>query len=241
MKARLATLTSACVLLTFSACSAQELEKNPYHTGPLVRTSDELTILSGLSGTYSVVDARRSSDVATPFALGMKNPIGQTLTFTRKGIEMEGLSCEDWRIVSADDPVLFIDSDPNLVDLTLGPTDSPISSGDQREHQGFTVMCEGEIFLHLHKVDDRVLVMPWANSTINLILEKPLTEVQVKAYQAQLKSMKFYDGILTGELDADTLRASRTWYEYRARLDETQPIPGRPAITENLLDALRIQ
>ena len=31
---------------------------------------------------------------------------------------MEGASCDDWKITPADDPVIFIDSDPNLADLT---------------------------------------------------------------------------------------------------------------------------
>ena len=75
---------------------------------------------------------------------------------------------------------------------------------------------------------------------MNLILERPLPEVRIKAYQMQLKSMKFYEGDLTGKLDEETLRASRTWYEYRAELDDTQPTPARPAITENLLDALGV-
>ena len=41
---------------------------------------------------------------------------------------------------------------------------------------------------------------------MNLILERPLMEVRIKAYQMQLKSMKFYDGALTGKLDEETLR-----------------------------------
>lgn len=207
---------------------------------PLVGPSTELENLSGFAGPYVIVDARRASDVSAPATPMMEVPIGETINFTRKGLEMEGASCSDWRIAPADDPVVYVDTDPNLADLTLGPTDSPKSSGDQRENLGFEITCEGERFGLLHKVDDRVLIMPWANSTMNLILERPLTEVRIKAYQMQLKSMKFYDGDLTGKLDDDTLRASRVWYEYRAELDETQPIAARPAITENLLDALGV-
>ncbi|MEO0411096.1 MAG: hypothetical protein AAF221_04540 [Pseudomonadota bacterium] len=52
--------------------------------------------------------------------------------------------------------------------------------------------------------------------------------------------MKFLDGETTGVLDERTLAASRERYLYRAQLDDDQPVPERPAITENLLDALEV-
>ena len=228
--------------VSLSACGTPDPESGA-ETGdlePLVGPSQVLEDLSGFAGEFVVIDARMASDVASMAMPAYQAPIGKRLNFTYRGIEMEGAACEAWRVTALAEPILFVDSDPNLVDLRLGPTESPVSVGDHREHQGYAALCEGEEVFRFHKVDDRVLVMPTENSAVNLILERPLTELQIKAYQAQLKSMKFYDDALTGQLDEATLRASRQWFEYRASLDETQPIPARPAITENLLDALNV-
>jgi hypothetical protein len=232
-------IITAVALMATTAC-AEPQGFNEAESSPLAPPSQALERLSGMAGEYIIVDARRASDVAAPAQLDYNAPIGASVRFTYQGIEMQGASCDEWTVTRSDDPVVFVDSDPNLTDLNLGPTDSPITSGDQREHQGYVAICEEEDVFRFHKVDDRVLVVPAANSSINLILERPLSELQVKAYQVQLKSMKFYDGALTGVLDAATLRASRRWYEDRARLDEETPIPARPAITENLLDALNV-
>ena len=222
---------------------AETIDYSADTTKPLAQPSAQLEALAGFSGTYVIVDVRRASDVAAsglPSDIAEENPIGKTISFTRTDIEMEGVTCDEWMIIPARVPVVYVSSDPNLIDLTLAPTDSPHTSGDQQDHEGYTVLCERQRVMQLHKVDDRVLVMPWANSTVNLILEKTLPKVKIKAYQAQLKSMKFYSGKLTGIFDGDTLRASRAWYKYRANLDDSQPIPVRPAITENLLDSLSI-
>ena len=84
-----------------------------------------------------------------------------------------------------------------------------------------------------------MLAMSWANSTTYLILERPLTDPEVKRLQKSMKSVKFYDGGITGTLDAATERAVRAWYEYRLAKPE-MAIPRRPAITENFLDALGV-
>ncbi len=237
---RLLTKMMTLGIASLMIVSCSDNSSAPELKEPLAPPSETLAALSGFAGQYIIVDARRASDVSLPAQPGLEIPIGKSVNFTRNGIEMEGASCDDWRIDRADGPIVIVESDPNLVDIRLGPNDGPNSAGDQQVHAGFEMICDGEPFGLLHKVDDRVLVMPWANSAINLILEKPLPTTRIKAYQAQLKSMKFYDGALTGELDDATLRASRAWYEYRANLNETQPIPARPAMTENLFDGLRV-
>lgn len=234
-----ATLLTSIFLATLAGgCSGEQEKGDASEPPPLVRPSEALAHLSDFAGEYVIVDARMASDVASPLLSDFEAPIGESITFTQYGIEMDGANCDEWRVNPLGEAILPIHGDPNLVDLVLGPTDSPITSGDQQEHTGFVALCEEEEVFRIHKVDDRVLVMPTANSAVNLILERPLNELQIKAYQAQLKSMKFYDGDLTGTMDEATLRSSRYWFEYRARLDDTQPIPERPAITENLLDAL---
>lgn len=205
---------------------------------PLAPPSSALANLAGFAGEYVIVDARRASDVAAPLQPLSDDPIGDSVTFHKDGIDIAGISCDVWRIERRNEATLPFAQDPVLSDLILEPVDSDKSRGDQRENTAFDILCEQEVVGQIHKVDDRVLVMPWQNSSINLILERPLSEVQVKAYQAQLKSMKFYDGDVTGEMDAATLAASRAWYSYRA--DQSLPIPLRPAITENLLDGLNV-
>lgn len=191
------------------------------------------------AGTFVVVDARRASDVAAPLTPG-DMPIGEQVKISSNGLDMAGISCDDWHINAQESKPPQLLNDPNLIDVTLGPADSLISSGDQRLNQYFKISCEGEIFASILQIDERVLIMPWANSAINLVLERPLTRDQTLQYQRQLKSMKFYDGPVHGVLDEAALKASRLWYEYRARLAKEQPIPARPAITQNLLDALNV-
>ncbi|NQY12930.1 MAG: hypothetical protein HRT81_03605 [Henriciella sp.] len=221
-------------------CGSPEPAADDAPLEPLVGPSQVLEDLSGFAGEFVIIDARMASDVASVAMPDYQPPIGERLVFNHQGIMLDGADCEAWRVDPLDEATLAVEADPNLIDLVLGPTDSPISSGDQQEHQGYVARCEGEDVFRFHKVDDRVLIVPTENSAVNLILERPLSDLQNKAYQAQLKSMKFYDGELTGVLDDATLRSSRYWYEDRARLDDSQPIPGRPAITENLLDALNV-
>lgn len=225
----------ACVvtMLCAAACTAPAAQSQA-PAGAKVRPPVSLP-----AGTFVVVDARRASDVVAP-AMPSDMPIGEHVKISSNGLEMTGVSCEEWRISGHESEPAQLLTDPNLIDVTLGPTDSPISSGDKRLNQYFKVSCEGEFFTSILQIDDRVLIMPWANSAINLVLERPLSRDQTLQYQRQLKSMKFYDGPVHGVLDEAALTASRFWYEYRARLTKAQPIPARPAITQNLLDALNV-
>lgn len=197
---------------------------------------------TALLGDYIVVDRRSASDVAnmaTP-DMSVAVPIGQQVTFQAAGLTMENLECIDGTIEPMTRGSIPIESDPNLIDLQLGPIDGLKSVGDQRIAAHYNVTCAGRFFSRVSQVDGRVVVMSWANSAINLILEKPLSADQIKRYQSQLKSMKFYSGEINGVLDKQTLAASRIWFEYRTGGDDSTPIPARPAITMNLLDALGV-
>ncbi len=224
-------------LTLLTTCLTSNLFAQSYQNTTSV---DDLDVKMGISGKYIVVDARRASDVSAPALFDFDMPLGHSVRFEGQSVSMDGAACDDWKITTVTEKIVPVHEDPNLIDLTLAPTDSPIGSGDQQQHTGYIVQCEGKEFIKVHKVDNRVLVMPAANSAINLILERPLTSQQIMSYQRQLKSMKFYDGPINGKLDETTLRSSRTWYIDRARLSDDQPIPARPAITENLLDALGV-
>ncbi len=234
MKNRLQSSVLLAVSIMVTACA----QTDEASLEPLAPPSAALANLAGFAGEYVIIGARRASDVAAPLQPISDDPIGDSITFHKDGIDISGIDCDAWRIEPRDEATVAIAQDPVLSDLMLGPVDSDRSRGDQRENKAFDMLCEQEVVGQIHKVDDRVLVIPWQNSSINLILERPMSELQIKAYQAQLKSMKFYEGELTGTLDPATLRASRAWYEYRA--DGSLPTPMRPAITENLLDGLGV-
>jgi hypothetical protein len=197
--------------------------------------------LDSLAGDYVIVDIRKNSLVATPARMpppGADSPIGKSVSFTSDGVILDGISCKKWGAAKIAAPVDF-SSDRALTDLRLPPTDSPKSNGDRQIINFFKIDCEGEVFTTVFQADRRVLAMDWANSELYLILERPLRSSQIKTLQKALKSMKFYSGNVTGVFDAETARATRAWYRYRLS-DKTAAIPLRPAITENLLDALGV-
>lgn len=193
------------------------------------------------AGSYVVVAVRQNSLVAAPG--GMRpgpadSPIGKSVEFTSSGVVMEGIGCDDWRADATAVPVDFAE-DRLLADLRLPPTDSPLSAGDKRLSRSFRISCEGEYFTTLYQADRRVVALSWANAQQYLILERPLNTAEVGRLQKALTSTKFYSGEVNGTFDAGTERAVRAWYEYRLA-DPNAAIPRRPAITENLLDALKV-
>ena len=206
---------------------------------PLSAGSIQSESVFPVPGIYEVVTLRRASDVAAPASpIDSDSPIGQTITIGAEGITMTGLACEDWQVSLLTEPAVNLD-DPILADINIPPTDSPISSGDQRIMKSYSYHCEGEHFIDLIQVDDRVIVIPWANSSQYLIAEVSLTSEQITQFQKQLKSMKFYHETPDGVLDEETLRAINYWVENRIRNDDYYHF-SRPAITENLLDALHV-
>jgi hypothetical protein len=193
-----------------------------------------------LVGHFNIVTARYASDVATtlPGFGEQDSPIGQTITFHTNGLTMEGLACEQWQIIKSDTPSINL-NDPILADLTINPTDSHLSSGEHRLLKNYSYLCEGEAFIQAFQIDAHVIVIPWANSSQYLIAETPLTLEQMKQFQKQLKSMKFYSGDINGQLDDATLDAINLWVSYRLK-DNIDFKFLRPIITENLLDSLGV-
>lgn len=194
-----------------------------------------------LKGEYVVVSVRRNSFVAStasPLPADEDSPIGKTMEFTADGIIVEGVSCDAWKADSIETPVDFAD-DPMLSDLRLPPVDDPHSAGDKRSARSYRVMCEGEEFTTVYQADNRVLALSWANSTLYLVLERRLHFQQIRKMQLALKSLKFFSGQASGKFDEATANAVRAWYGHR-QTDHDAAIPKRPAITENLLDGLKV-
>lgn len=196
-----------------------------------------------LTGIYEVVSLRNASDVAItiqtkPPISNTDTPIGQTIEFIGKQIKMPGLGCDSWEVRRIDKKIVNL-QDPLLADLNVNPTDSPISSGEKRVNLSFAYSCEGEPFLQVFQLDGRVIVIPWANSSQYLIAERPLSAMQIKQFQHQLTSMKFYHGAATGKLDTSTLNSINSWVNYRLLRDDSYSF-HRPVISENLLDTLGV-
>lgn len=199
------------------------------------------TLFDGFAGDYVVVAVRQNSFVAASSSLRPDNtesPIGKKISINSSGLVLDGIACQDWQVKTIEAPVDFSE-DAMLSDLRLPPMDSPISVGDKRLSKFYQINCEGETFTTLYQLDNRVLAMSWANSQKYLILERPLSAARIEKLQKVLKSMKFYSGTVTGQFDKETEHAVRAWYSYRMT-DRNAAIPRRPAITENLLDALKV-
>ena len=204
------------------------------------------TVQAGLAfeafaGQYVVVSVRQNSFVASPAGASIgdaDSPIGRLIRFETDGMLLDGIDCDDWQIETTPAPIDF-SQDTMLSDLRLPPTSSPISDGDKRLSKFYRISCEGEAFTTVYQADNRVLALSWANSARYLILERPLSAVQIEKLQEALKSMKFYSGAVNGQFSDATERSVRAWYLYRLA-DPNAAIPQRPAITENLLDTLKV-
>lgn len=209
--------------------------------GPVGSDAQANPTFEAFAGTYVVVAVRQNSFVAAPSGMrpaAADSPIGKTVTFGPEGLSMDGIGCDDWRAAVEAPSADFMD-DRLLADLHLPPTDSPLSNGDKRLSDSYRISCEGEYFTTLFQADRRVIALSWANAQQYLILERPLTKAQVSKLQKALTSTKFYSGRITGIFDTATEAAVRAWYKYRQPNREAA-IPRRPAITENLLDALKV-
>ncbi len=187
-------------------------------------------------GEYIAVALRHSSDVAALAVPGAGAEfLGRHVRFGEDGaIWLDGRRCETWVVAESDSAVLTLD-DPNLSDLAV----PPVASDDKRINLAVELVCldaPERTLGYFVIVDSRVLVAPAPGSTVNVILERPLSAAEIRRLQTQLKSMKFYFGEITGALDAATVRSIGYYAEYRGAAYRF----ARPAITENLLDGLGV-
>ncbi len=190
------------------------------------------------TGDFVIVDVRNVSGVAAPLDLNAHQDIlGQALSLSAGGLGMQGLECDAWTIQQIAPVLDFFD--PLLSDVLIDPVDYPESDGDARILTSWTYSCEGEHFLNLLHVDNRLVVIPWANGSKYLIGEVPMSNAAVTKLQAALKNVNFYDGPVTGELDEHTLVSVSNWYEYRSSARDLYRF-ARTAISRNLFDAMGV-
>ena len=208
-------------------------------TTACVEKSQRFEYPESLYGRYKLVSLRADSHTAsTPAMMGSDNPIGTYLEIDEYGFHMAGFTCQTGSIQEIANSFVFLD-DPNLADLNVRPLSDPGFRGEQRLHQAYEVVCDGVVLTQLHQVDDQILVMPWANSSQYLIMEKPLSEEQIRTFQSQLRDMKFLSQEPNGLLDEETLLSIGHYTSYRLE-DKEAPRFLRTAISENLLDGLGI-
>jgi len=206
----------------------------------LPATAGQRQAIAAPYGEYQIVALRNASDVATTAApnAGVEW-LGQRVSFREGQLNwLGGKSCTLWSVRESRSSMITL-YDPNLSDLAVPPLDSVISSGDKRVNIPVELICQdnGEQTLgRFVIIDARVLIAsapPW---TVNYILERPLTQKQVKKLQVKLKDMKFYKEKITGKLDKATLRSVGLYAEYRGSKYRF----FRTVITENLLDGLGV-
>jgi len=216
-------------LISMTACSGESAPPSE----PAAASQSDFT---GWVGTYEIVAVRRASDVAAP-AMSLNqddDPRGATITITPVGLELDGMACDKWTAEQDVGPNP-IETDPILSDLYLPSLDG----ADPLLRPTLKVMCEGEVAVRIFAADHRVIAVPWQNSSHYLVAEKPLNDTQILRLQNVLTDMKFGDLEPTGILDAETLQAMRSYYEYRLDNKDSYTF-ARPAISESLLEKLQV-
>ncbi|MFP3944757.1 MAG: hypothetical protein ACLFWF_12730 [Alphaproteobacteria bacterium] len=222
-------LSAAIVLAGLGACTAGA-------ETPDAADSQQARAPAPPSGEFTIITTRRASDVAGGTIEGQAGErIGENISFGETLTWWDGTECKDWSAEPHGQRVLPLD-DPNLSDTQLPPVDGPVSARDRRLNRGWSLTCEGEALGVLLQVDRRVLVIPTKSGVTNVIAEKPLSPDETLAVQKQLESMKFYSGEPSQEWDENSLGAVASYAEYRGAEFRF----ARPAITENLLDGLKI-
>lgn len=206
-------------------------------TSLAAEAQDEASLLP--AGKYAVQAIRRSGAVqSTPDAEpNVGDLFGNEAVFGETFQWIDGTHCKTWSTKKIPNDLVDL-RDPNLSDLTIDKLE-PLGRDVTDLAQTFEINCEGDDagpVTTVMRVDDRIIVTVSASGSFYLILEKPLSEEQVVRLQRQLKVMKFYDGELSGVMDARTRAGVAGYADYRgARYRFKDAV-----ISENLLDGLGV-
>lgn len=201
---------------------------------PALAGADELPVPDG---DYVAIAIRSATTVSAPLSATTVQEAGYLGRRAKFGDGVQWLDrseCESVSYRAADFVPLDLD-DPVLSDLAIAANDG-VSVGDRKVVQPLEVHCDGDLLVHMVMIDRRVLVVPSANGALHIILEKPLSRLQVAKLQRQLKDMKFYDGEITGEMNPEMRKHLGGYAEYRGAAYRFANV----AITENLLDGLGV-
>lgn len=190
------------------------------------------------SGEYVVTAIRRSGMVESTVDAEPEigSLLGLTATFSDSFHWIDGSSCESWSASdSTNDRVDLYD--PNLSDLAIEKLQPPAYEVFSFV-RSFDLFCDGDTdpVANVTNLDGRVLVTVSDSGSFNVILEKPLSESEVRRLQEQLKDMKFYEGDVTGVIDESTRAAISGYADYRGAEYRFKDA----VITGNLLDGLNV-
>ncbi len=192
---------------------------------PVAAASD-----AGPAGVYEVVALRRASDVASgPGDAAADMALGRRARFGGNAEWIDGTTCKAWSLEPLADPALSAD-DPNLSDIELAPA----GIADARENRSLRLMCDGRELTTLLQVDARVLVVPSASGSTNLVLERTPDARETAALQARLKAQGLLENATDGVMDAATRRALALYADDLGAAFAFE----RGVATENLLAAL---
>lgn len=163
-----------------------------------------------LAGVYTVVAARRASDVAGGLedATVDDDAVGRVVLFGDNLEWVDGKQCTEWSTSEVPDGSVINLDDPMLSDLDVGDTRRRGSIGRTSVAiNGWTIACDGEYLGAIQYIDRFVLVVPSASGLTNLILERPQSQETVSMIQQTLQTEGLYEGAVTGEMDAATRSA----------------------------------
>ncbi len=188
------------------------------------------------AGEFKVVDLRRAGDVSGgPVDESVAGALGAPVHFGKTLVWWDGSRCDDWSISETDAAPVNL-ADPILSDTQVPPVDGPKTSGDRRGNRPVAILCKGKPFAGFTQVDRRVIIAPSPSGQSYLVIERPLPAAQIRQFQSQLRSMKFFDRGPTDAWDGTSLRAVSAYADYRG----AEYAFNRAAITENLLDGLGV-
>lgn len=191
------------------------------------------------SGEYIVTAIRRANMVESTADAepNIANLIGEKAQFDEILYWIDGLSCQGWTGMASRNATLNL-HDPLLSDLAIEELEPPAHDVIDFS-QTMDLYCDRSNLVpvaNLTTIDDRVLVTASPAGTYHLILEKPLSQEEIRRLQVKLKDIKFYDGDASGEMDEATRAAVSAYAESRGAEYRFKDV----VITRNLLDGLGV-
>jgi hypothetical protein len=161
--------------------------------------------------TFVLVATRSSSDVAMtapPMASSVpvdaKLSIGESLTW------IDGTTYLNWEVTSLRARPLGM-GDPIFADIYY-------QMGDRSALEALRYISDKDAIGIAYKVDSQVRLIAAPGGSPIYVLQRPLSQTDAMALEAELKDMKFDPGPVDGVIDAETRRALGFYLEYRGHL-----------------------
>lgn len=194
-------------------------------------------------GPFKVVSVRNASGVAATLEMqngeGRRSLIGTQVSFGRRLVWFDGRTCDDWKLERLSDHPLDM-QDPNLSDLQQWPIRQLSGYGNRLQNKSYRIICDGQPFASLVKIDERVVVAPAPNGATHIIIERSPSKLEIRAMQDQLHYMGLYKRDMSSE-DIDVYISGRMTQPLRSAIAAYAYKVGAEyafhcgVVTENLL------